>query len=113
MQGIFQKMQLLENLSKEKSLANDSSLTWQYLFLALYWYAKAELTLINRQNSLNDFTLIHIYSKLLKFTLNEREYECLHFIQVSRDSYKNGEYMECANISFLESFTLIKKMLFW
>jgi len=86
----LKKMQLLEDLSKEKSLAYDSSLTWQYLFLALYWYAKAELTLINRQNSLNDFRLTYIYSELLKITLNEQEYECLHFIQANRESYKNG-----------------------
>ena len=107
----LKKMQQLEEISSDKIVSFYDTLSWQYLFLALYWYAKAELTLLDKQNSLNEFTLIYIFTELLQFSLNKEEYACLDLLQRYRDSYRSGEYMENEDVSFLENFLLMKKML--
>ena len=106
----LKKMQQLEEIYDTKIFSSYGSLCWQYLFLSIYWYAKAQLTLVNKQNSLNNFTLVYIYTELLHFSLNQEEYKCLELVQRHRNNYRKGEELESENISFYDNFMLIKEM---
>ena len=54
---MFDKMRKLEYLANEDKNIDDSSLAWEFLYLVVYWNGKAELTLVDKQHSLNEFTL--------------------------------------------------------
>jgi len=56
----MKKTEILEQMIKSNMDVESSSLTLQYLFLIAYWYAKAKLTLVDKQNSLNNFSLLYI-----------------------------------------------------
>lgn len=107
----LEKIQSINNLIDTDLEIDNHSIVWQYLFLITYWYAKAQLTLIDKQNSLNNFTLVYIYTELMQFTLTLKQKETLEYIQNQRDSYKDFTELESKNISFLQSFTLVKSMI--
>ncbi len=77
----------------------------------LYWYAKAQLTLIDRQHSLNKYTLSYIYTELLQISLSKKQMRTLQLLQKYRDIYQSGAYLdsECEVLSehFETATTLI------
>jgi len=90
---------------------NTNSIIWQYLYLVLYWYAKAQLTLSDKQNSLNNFTLEYIYVKLLQINLNHDELNYLQIIQNHRDVYINYSDIELEYCSFTDNFKFIQRII--
>ena len=103
------KMETLEYFEKE-GMNTDSAISWQYLFLMLYWYAKAQMTLQNRQYSLNRFTLSYIYEVMLHTRLNAEESEVLEFVQMKRDCFEfTCDY--AGNECFTEYFAIAKDIL--
>ena len=103
------KMETLEYFEKE-GMNIDSKISWQYLFLLLYWYAKAQLTLQNMQYSLNRFTLSYIYEVMLHTRLNAEELEVLEFVQMKRDCFESAcDY--AGNECFTEYFAIAKDIL--
>lgn len=107
----LKKLETIKHMIDNDLDLDDSSLAWQYLFLSTYWYAKAQLTLIDKQNSLNNFTLVHIYTKLLKINLTTKQKKVLSCIQKQRDDYKNFEYFTIPEISFLDSFKVAQDIM--
>ncbi len=77
----------------------------------MYWYAKAQLTLLDKQNSLNNFTLEYIYVKLLQINLNHDELNYLQIIQNHRDVYINYSDIELEDCSFIESFKFVQHVI--
>lgn len=69
-------------------------LDWQYIYQVLYWYAKAELTLLNKQNSLNEYTLNYIYQVLLNKDLESKCIDFLTLVDSYREKFHNEEYVE-------------------
>ncbi len=55
------KIEAFKRIMKSEIEIESSSIAWQYLFLIAYWYAKAKLTLVEKQNSLNTFSSIFPY----------------------------------------------------
>ena len=105
---MFEKIRTLEYLVSVDKNIDDSSLAWEFLYLIVYWNGKAELTLVDKQDSLNEFTLIYIYTELLK---NDFDYETLHtlnMLQYYRDQIKSGEYFDIEFESFNTHFTIVK-----
>jgi predicted nucleotidyltransferase len=105
---MFEKIRTLEYLVSVDKNIDDSSLAWEFLYLIVYWNGKAELTLVDKQHSLNEFTLIYIYTELLK---NDFDYETLHtlnMLQYYRDQIKSGEYFDIEFESFNTHFTIVK-----
>jgi len=72
-------------------IQNDGLYEWQYIYLILYWYAKAELTLIDKQYSLNEYTLQYIYQKLLKTDLDQNKIAFLNLADKYRDYFYREE----------------------
>ncbi|MEA3456554.1 MAG: nucleotidyltransferase domain-containing protein, partial [Campylobacterota bacterium] len=62
-------------------------LEWQYIYLVIYWYAKAELTLVNKQYSLNEYTLHYIYQNLLNTDLDKKEIDLLYLADRYRSAF--------------------------
>lgn len=105
---MFEKIRTLEYLVSVDKNIDDSSLAWEFLYLIVYWNGKAELTLVGKQHSLNEFTLIYIYTELLK---KDFDYEILHtlsMLQYYRDQIKSGEYFDIEFESFNTHFTIVK-----
>ncbi len=111
----LKKIKLLDQLVENDLNIDDVVVTieWQYLFLITYWYAKAQLTLIDRQYSLNNFTLLYIYTdtELMNVRLTSKQKETLDHIQKQRDHYENFEDMQNQSVSFAQSFVVIKEMM--
>ncbi len=107
----LKKVKTIDTFVKSELDTGDSLLLWQYLFLAAYWYAKAELTLVDKQHSLNDFTLVYIYKELMKFSLSLEEENTLEYIQTKRDQYKSFEYIDADNTSFSEKYIVVKNLI--
>ncbi len=105
-----EKLKSLEVLEKE-GLCFDGTICRQYLFLLLYWYAKAYLTLQRRQHSLNSYTLIQIYSELIKANLSIQEYKVLKSTQMKRDGYVLGCEIDDNKEDFSEDFALVRAIL--
>lgn len=101
----------IEYCINQKINIDSSSIMWQYLYLVLYWYAKAQLTLMNKQNSLNNFTLEYIYVKLLQINLNHDELNYLQIVQNHRDVYINYSDIELEDCSFIESFKFVQSVI--
>ena len=102
------KIEILEWMIESKMDIEENSIAWQYLFLVAYWYAKAELTLVRKQNSLNRFSLVYIYEVLLENKLDSRQREVFEIVQKQRDDFRNGEDFVKTNISFEECFEVVK-----
>lgn len=109
----LKKIKLLDQLVENDLDIDDIVVTikWQYLFLITYWYAKAQLTLADKQYSLNNFTLLYIYTELMNVCLTSKQKETLDYIQKQRDHYENFEDMQSQSVSFVQSFVLIKEMI--
>ena len=107
----LKKIKLLEQLVENDLNIDVATIEWQYLFLATYWYAKAQLTLVDKQHSLNNFTLLHIYTELMNVHLTSKQKETLDYIQKQRDYYENFENIQGQSVSFVQSFVLIKEMI--
>ena len=105
------KVQTLEQMIKSEIDIESSSLGWQYLFLIAYWHAKAELTLVDRQNSLNDFSLLYIYEDLLEMRLDIQQRKVLSVVQKQRENYRNCEYFEVSELSVVECFEVLRDKL--
>jgi predicted nucleotidyltransferase len=104
------KIEVLDQMITSEIDIKNTSLSWQYLCLIAYWYAKAELTLVNKQNSLNNFSLLYIYEDLLGIHLNFEQKQVLDTLQKQRENYRNGEYFEIPNISVEECFIVLKSL---
>ena len=105
-----EKLKSLEVLEKE-GLCFDGTICRQYLFLLLYWYAKAYLTLQRRQHSLNSYTLVQIYSELIKVNLSIQEYKVLKSTQMMRDNYVLGYEIDDNKEDFSEDFAVVRAIL--
>jgi predicted nucleotidyltransferase len=90
---------------------NESTLCWQYLYLIAYWYAKAELTLVNKQHSLNEYSLNYIYTELLALPLDEKASHTLEIVQSYRDKIRNDDYFDNVFEAFVVHFEVIKKLI--
>jgi len=84
---------------------------WQYLFLIVYWYAKAQLCLIYKHHSLNNYTLVYIYSSLMHTNLSIQEIETLTILQKYRDLFKSDEPLVYEKSSFVKHFNIVKKVI--
>lgn len=91
---MFEKMRTLEYLASVDKNIDDSSLAWEFLYLVVYWNGKSELTLIDKQHSLNEFTLNYIYKVLLKKDFDDQILHTLNMLQYYRDQIKSGEYFD-------------------
>ena len=107
----LKKIKLLEQLVENDLNMDVATVKWQYLFLLTYWYAKAQLTLVDKQYSLNNFTLLYIYTELMNVHLTSKQKEILDHMQKQRDHYKNFENIQSQSISFVQSFVLIKEVI--
>ena len=72
-------------------IQNDGLYEWQYIYLILYWYAKSELTLTDKQYSLNEYSLQYIYQKLLKTNLDQNKIAFLNLADKYRDYFYREE----------------------
>lgn len=107
----LEKIKILEYLMKEDNQINESSLCWQYLYLVAYWYAKAQLTLLDKQHLLNEFTLNCIYTVLLKCKIDDSLLYTLEILQIYRDRFQDNDYFDIQYESFENHFTNIKKLI--
>ena len=105
---MFEKMRTLEYLASVDKNIDDSSLAWEFLYLVVYWNGKSELTLIDKQHSLNEFTLNYIYKVLLKKDFDDEILHTLNMLQYYRDQIKSGEYFDIEFESFNTHFTIAK-----
>ena len=105
---MFEKIRTLEYLVSVDKNIDDSSLAWEFLYLIVYWNGKAELTLVDKQHSLNEFTLIYIYTELLKKDFDHEILHTLNMLQYYRDQIKSGEYFDIEFESFNTHFTIAK-----
>ena len=105
---MFEKIRTLEYLVSVDKNIDDSSLAWEFLYLIVYWNGKAELTLVGKQHSLNEFTLIYIYTELLKKDFDHEILHTLSMLQYYRDQIKSGEYFDIEFESFNTHFTIAK-----
>jgi len=107
----LKKIKTLEYLIDVDRNINDSTLCWEYLYLIAYWYAKAELTLANKQHSLNEYSLNYIYKELLALELDEKTSYTLEILQRYREKIRNDDYCDVIFESFVVHLTIIKKLL--
>ena len=105
---MFEKMRTLEYLASVDKNIDDSSLAWEFLYLVVYWNGKSELTLIDKQHSLNEFTLNYIYKVLLKKDFDDEILHTLNMLQYYRDQIKSGEYFDIEFESFKKHFEIVK-----
>lgn len=101
----------LRKLETIKVILNDNNsydiLTWQYIYQVLYWYAKAELTLQNKQHSLNEYTLNYIYQVLLNKKLNSKYIDFLEMVDKYRENFYDEEYIEQNTVNPKEFFQYV------
>ncbi len=105
------KLERITNFLEIGIIIDEDSITWQYLYLVAYWFAKAQLTLVNKQNSLNNFTLLYIYNKRMQVTLTDEQTDVLLYLQLQRNSYTNVQPIEATTVSFTHSFNIIQQMI--
>lgn len=104
----LRKIKTIEQMIKSDIDLESSSFAWQSLFLIAYWYVKAELTLVDKQYSLNNFSLLYIYEDLLEINLDSQQKEVLNVVQKQREDYRACEYFQAPNISPAFCFDVIK-----
>jgi len=104
---MFDKIRTLEYLIKNNPDINDSSLSWEFLYLIVYWNAKAELTLIDRQHSLNEYTLEFIYTSLLQKDCTTEVLYTLNLLQEYRDKIRNDDYFDIEFESIEKHFNIV------
>jgi len=95
----YWKANYLRKLNQLKTLFEHNNLEygllkWQYIYLIVYWYAKAELTLMDKQHSLNEYSLYYIYHNLLNIKLDTKQIYFLNLSNTYRDFYSKGTYIE-------------------
>ncbi len=105
---MFEKIRTLEYLVSVDKNIDDSSLAWEFLYLIVYWNGKAELTLINKQHSLNEFTLKYIYTVLLKKDFKKEVLHTLEILQNYKEKIRSGEYFDIEFESFAEHYAIVK-----
>lgn len=105
---MFDKIRSLEYLVEVDQDIDESSLSWEFLYLVVYWNAKAELTLIDKQHSLNEYTLVFIYTNLLQIQLDNEMLHTLELLQEYRDKIKNDDYFDIEFESFVKYFEIVK-----
>ncbi len=104
------KIETLEWMMQSKMDTKESTVAWQYLFLIAYWFAKAQLTPVHKQNSLNRFSLEYIYEKLMEKQLDKHQRKALTILQKQRDDFQSGRYFSKTDISFEDCFTIVKDL---
>ena len=87
----IKKLETLRIIFKEDRVYRYDLLHWQYVYLVIYWYAKSKLTLINKQHSLNEYTLIYIYESMLNKNISEADKEFLNITDMYRKIFYNEE----------------------
>lgn len=92
--GDYWKVNYLRKINQLKAIFEQDNyreryelLEWQYIYLVIYWYAKSELTLTDRQHSLNEYTLHYIYKKLLSVDLDKKQIDLLDRVDRHRNSF--------------------------
>lgn len=103
-----EKIRTLDHLLEVDKNIDDSSLAWEFLYLIVYWNGKAELTLINKQHSLNEFTLKYIYTVLLKKDFKKEVLHTLEILQNYKEKIRSGEYFDIEFESFTEHYAIVK-----
>ena len=66
---------------------------------------------MDKQHSLNEFTLQHIFTKLLEWSLDDSSLYTLQILQRYRDKYKDDDYFDIEYESFLVHFSNVKFLL--
>jgi predicted nucleotidyltransferase len=105
---MLEKIRTLDHLLEVDKNIDDSSLAWEFLYLIVYWNGKAELTLINKQHSLNEFTLKYIYTVLLKKDFKKEVLHTLEILQNYKEKIRSGEYFDIEFESFTEHYAIVK-----
>lgn len=105
---MFDKIRTLEYLVEVNHDIDESSLSWEFLYLIVYWNGKAELTLVDKQHSLNEYSLVFIYTNLLQKKLDNEMLHTLELLQEYRDKIKNDDYFDIEFEPFLKYFEIVK-----
>jgi len=105
---MFDKIRTLEYLVEVNPDIDQSSLSWQFLYLITYWNAKAELTLIDKQHSLNEYTLVFIYTELLQKDFCKEILNTLELLQIYRDKIRDDDYFDIEFELFVKHFEIVK-----
>lgn len=105
---MLEKIRTLDYLLEVDKNIDDSSLAWEFLYLIVYWNGKAELTLINKQHSLNEFTLKYIYTVLLKKDFKKEVLHTIEILQDYKEKIRSGEYFDIEFESFAEHYAIVK-----
>ena len=105
---MLEKIRTLDHLLEVDKNIDDSSLAWEFLYLIVYWNGKAELTLIDKQHSLNEFTLKYIYTVLLKKDFKKEVLHTLEILQNYKEKIRSGEYFDIEFESFTEHYAIVK-----
>ncbi len=87
----LKKLEALKLIFKEDSIYRYDLLHWQYIYLVVYWYAKAQLTLKNKQHSLNEYTLIYIYENMLNKNISKEDKFFLNTTDTYRKKFYNDQ----------------------
>ena len=87
----LKKLKTLKQIFKEDSTNRYNLLHWQYVYLVIYWYAKAKLTLENKQHSLNEYTLVHIYENMLNKNISKEDEAFLNITDIYREMFYSDE----------------------
>lgn len=83
-----------------------------YLFGSYaYWYAKAQLTLVDKQHSLNEHSLVYIYSELLRLDIDDDSFRTLELLQFYRSKIRSDDYLDIDFESFRHHFGVIVRCL--
>lgn len=75
--------------------------------MIVYWNAKAELTLIDKQHSLNEYTLDFIYTHLLEKKYSKEVLYTLNLLQECRDKIRNDDYFDIEFESIEKNFNIV------
>lgn len=105
---MFDKIRTLEYWSSVDKNIDESSLAWEFLYLVVYWNAKAELTLIDKQHSLNEFSLHFIYTELLKKECAKEVLHTLEILQIYKDKIRSDDYFDIEFESFVKYFEIVR-----
>ena len=108
---MFDKIRTLEYFVEVNLDIDESSLSWEFLYLVVYWNAKAELTLLDKQHSLNEFSLHFIYTELLQKECDKEVLHTLEILQIYKDKIRNDDYFDIEFESFTEHFKVVKDLI--
>ncbi len=105
---MFDKIRTLEYFVEVNLDIDESSLSWEFLYLIVYWNAKAQLTLVDKQHSLNEYTLAFIYTKFMKKELEKQTVNTLELLQEYRKKIRDDDYFDIQFESFKSHFEIVK-----